>query len=362
MTKFKILYLYSELMGYQIPIFKEYVDTYGAEVDIVHWDHKKLTPYQPPALDGVSYYKRSDFSVRQLKEFVIKSNPDIIYISGWMDKSYLMAIRQMRKRGVPVVTAFDDIWYKTLRQKVASIFFPMIKHLFFSHAWVAGPYQFEFAKRLGFKNNEIIFNCLSADTALFNSIYLESISDKNANYPHRFLYVGRFEKIKGVDILAQAWMNLKARNESKDWELTLIGNGSLYESISAISEINIINFQQPEELVNEIKKYGCFILPSRLDQWGLVLHEFAAAGFPLICSDVCGAAPIFVNKNYNGFIFKSDDLFDLQKQMLKIINSNDTELFYLANKSHAMGQKITPELSASTFVSLIDNKNSKIKF
>lgn len=340
-------------MGYQIPIFEEYVKAYGADVHVMHRDKKKATPYLPTVIDGVRYYKRSDFSLKQLKEFVIKTKPDIIYISGWMDKGYLRAILPLRRQGVPVVTGLDDIWFKTLRQRVASILFPFIKPFFFSHAWVAGPYQYEFAKRLGFKNDEIIFNCLSADTALFNSVYSESLLNKKTNYPHKLLFVGRFEKVKGVDILAQAWRNIKARNESKDWELTLIGNGSLYESLTAFSEINIINFLQPEELALEIKKYGCFILPSRFEPWALVLHEFAAAGFPIICSDVCGAAPIFVAKNFNGYTFKSNDVEDLEKQILKIINASDTELISISNKSHDMGQKITPELAAASFISVI---------
>ena len=272
-----------------------------------------------------------------------------------MDNGYLRAIRTLRKQGVPVVTAFDDIWFKTFRQRVASILFPFIKPFFFSHAWVAGPYQYEFAKRLGFKNNEIIFNCLCADTVLFNLVYSESILNKKANYPHKFLYIGRFEKVKGVDILVQAWRKIKARNESKDWELTLVGNGALYESITAFSEINIINFLQPDELAIEIKKYGCFILPSRFEPWALVLHEFAAAGFPIICSDVCGAVPVFVTKNYNGYTCKPNDVDDLEKQMLKIINASDIELFSIANKSHDMGQKITPELSAASFMSVIND-------
>jgi len=349
----KILYLYTELMGYQIPIFREYVNTYDAEVHVMHKDKKKATPYVPPPIDGVKYYKRSDFSLKELKEFVIKINPDIIYISGWMDKGYVKAVRPLCKKGVPVVTGFDDIWFKTFRQRVASIVFPFIKPFYFSHAWVAGPYQYEYAKRLGFKNDEIIFNCLSADTSLFNSVYSESISDKKNKYPHKLLFVGRFEQVKGVDLLAQAWSNIKQRNESKDWELTLIGNGSLYESLAAFSDINIINFLQPEKLASEIKNYGCFILPSRFEPWALVLHEFAAAGFPIICTDVCGAVPVFVGNNFNGYTFKPNDVDSLEKQILKIINASDEELISLATKSHEMGQKITPQLSAASFISLI---------
>ncbi len=348
-----VLYLYSEIMGYQMPILKEYVKVYGAEVHVVHWNHKKLSHYSTPLIEGVSFYKRSEFTSAGLKEFVKKLNPDIIYISGWMDRGYLAAVNPLRLKGTPVVTAFDDIWFKTLKQKGASLLFPLIKSYFFSHAWVAGPYQYEYAKRLGFKNDDIVFNCLSADTSIFNKAYTDSASIKAQRYPHKFLYVGRFEIEKGVDILVNAWSNLKSKNECRDWGLTLIGNGSLHSSLSILPEIEIINFLQPEKLGEEIVKYGCFILPSRNEQWGIVLHEFTAAGFPIICSDICGAAPVFVANGYNGNTFKSGQVKDLEEQMLWIMNKSDEELKVISVRSNRIGQKISPELVAASFMSII---------
>lgn len=348
-----ILYLYSEIMGYQMPVLEEYVKVYGAEVHVVHWDHKKLSHYSILLIQGVSFYKRTEFTTAELKEFVKKLNPDIIYISGWMDRGYLAAVLPLRLKGTPVVTGFDDIWFGTFKQKVASLLFPLIKSFFFSHAWVAGPYQYEYAKKLGFKNNNIIFNCLSADTLIFNKAYIDSISIKAQRYPHKFLYVGRFEIEKGVDILARAWNNLVLKNESKDWGLTLIGNGSLHDSLSTLPKIEVINFLNPEKLGEEIVKYGCLILPSRNEQWGVVLHEFTMAGFPIICSDVSGAAPVFLVKGYNGNIFKSGSVLDLENQMLWMMNKSDDELKDMSLRSNRIGQKISPELVAANLISII---------
>jgi len=348
----KILYLYSDLIGYQIPIFKQYIEKYNAEVHVIYWDHKKLTPYKPPVIDKIHYYNRSAFSHKQLKEFVISSNPDIVYISGWMDMGYLAAVRKLRKKNIPVVCGFDDIWWKTPKQRIASFLFPLIKTRFFSHAWVAGPYQYEYAKRLGFKNNEIIFNCLSADIKAFNFEFNESLQKKKEKYPHRFLYVGRLELIKGADLLVKAWNNLS--DQKKDWELCIIGNGSLSNDIASFSNIDLLDFMQPEILVNVISNYGCFVLPSKKEQWALVLHEFSAGGLPIICSDACGGAPLFVIHNYNGYIFKSNKIKDLEKKMLQIINSTDEELIQMSENSHINGQKINPEMAAASFISILD--------
>lgn len=348
----KILYLYSELMGYQIPILKEYVTKYNAEVHVIHWDHKKLTPYRPPLFDNVYYYNRSEFTVNQLKKFVLNTKPDIVYISGWMDKGYLAAVWPLRKIGIPVVCGFDDIWFKTLKQKIASIVFPIFRKLFFSHAWVSGPYQYEFAKRLGFKNNEIIYNLYSADLEIFNNAYTESIKNKKKKYPHRFFYAGRFENVKGLDILIKAWKEIS--EQRKDWELYIIGNGSLHDYIASNKDIIVLDFMQPEILVNEIENSGCYILPSRFEPWALVLHEFSAAGLPIICSDICGAAPVFVTPGYNGFTFKTGNVKDLVRKMIKIINSSDAELILMSENSHKLGQKITPEISAASFMSVLN--------
>lgn len=349
----KILYLYSEIIGYQMPILEEYVNKYDAEVHVVHWNNKKLSNYIIPSIEGVKFYNRSDFSTIKLIKFVKNLNPDIIYISGWMDFSYLAAVIPMRLNNIPVVTAFDDIWFNTFKQRLASLLFPIFRKYLYSHAWVAGPYQYEFAKRLKFKNYNIVFNCLSANLSMFNKVYLDSSNNKRNKFPHKFLYVGRLETEKGVDILAKAWQNLCNRNLTKDWEMTFIGNGSLHEYLNNFKSVELLDFLQPEELVVEIKKYGCFILPSRKEQWGLVLHEFTAAGFPVICSDICGASPVFITNGLNGNTFKSGDIIDLEKQILKIINMSDLSLINMSKISNQLGQKISPEITAASFISIL---------
>lgn len=346
-----ILYLYSEIIGYQLPVFKEYVNRYNAIVYVIHWDKKKLSSYMLESTKNVFFLKRSQYNYSSIVKLAEEKNIDIVYVSGWMDFEYLKAIRKLKKMGIPIITGFDDIWWNSLKQVIASLFFHYIKKMFFTHAWVAGPYQFEYAKRLKFKNDEIIFNCLSADLELFNKVYDASIQRKQVQFPHRFLYVGRFELEKGVDILVNAWNSLKDRR--KDWTLTLIGNGSLKDLYDSVDGVEVIPFLQPNELTVLLDKYGCFILPSRREQWGVVLHEFAAAGFPIISSNVCGANPVFVKHNYNGYIYKSEDINSLTDALVYMIDKSDVDLFEMSVRSHSLGQMISPEITASSFLSVL---------
>ena len=349
--RLKILYLYSELVGYQIPIFEEYTSKYGADVHVISWDQKKLKPYTPPKLNNVTYYKRSLYTQKTLTELATEIQPDIIYISGWMDRDYLGLVRKFRKRGTPVVVGFDDQWKGTFRQLAASILFPAIRKRYYSHAWVAGPYQYEFAKRLGFMNREIIFNLLSCNLRLFSQ-GIDNLKSKEVDYPKSFLYVGNFRRTKGTDILIEAYTEYQLKYNGK-WKMICVGNGDMQPLLENVPNVEILGFARQEELVEISKRAGVFILPSRSEQWGVVVQEFAAAAMPLILSGNIGARPEFFIENYNGLTY-ADNLPENLAIVMDIMSKKEKEeLVEMAKNSFILSQKITPQISAASFMSIL---------
>ena len=348
----KILYLYAELMGYQIPILKEYTETYNAQVHVVHWDNKKLTPYIPPLINNVLYYNRSDYSIKKLKTLTKTIAPDIVYISGWQDKGYLYAAYYLKRKGIPIVAGFDDQWRGTLKQYIASLLFPLTLKRIFCNAWVAGPYQFEYARRLGFKKIDIIYNLLSGNTNIF-SIGEALLKIKTKNYPKSFLYVGNFRKVKGTDILVEAYKIYKGKYNGT-WNLTCIGNGEMLYMIENEPEITVLGYTLQEELI-EISKYsGVYVLPSRLDQWGVVVHEFASLGMPLLLSENVGARALFLIDNYNGLIYKDNSAENLAKAMFQFSLKSDLELIEMGKRSFQLSLAINPSFCAANFLSILN--------
>jgi glycosyltransferase involved in cell wall biosynthesis len=67
-----------------------------------------------------------------------------------------------------------------------------------------------------------------------------------------------------------------------------------------VSEVMPYNY-----LFKEIKNSGCLILPSLHEPWGMVVHEFSAAGLPLILSDQVGSRFSYLINNENGYLFNS---------------------------------------------------------
>ncbi|MEE6186756.1 hypothetical protein [Niabella digestorum] len=106
----KILFLYAELNPYNIPVLKELVRN-DFSIYIIHWDHKKLTPYIPPILEGVKYFKRSKYDGEKILSLIEQVKPSVICTSGWMDPVYNAVARQVRKSSkIPVIAMTDTQW------------------------------------------------------------------------------------------------------------------------------------------------------------------------------------------------------------------------------------------------------------
>lgn len=347
-----IVYLYTEIMPYQTIIFEQY-SALGFEVSAFYLDKERQTPYFPPRIENVIYLPISLFSKNTLLEYVLEKKPVAIVVAGWFSPLYNYVSRAILKMNLcPVVCAIDTQYLKRLKQIIGMLASKFIIRSTFSHMWVPGPRQYEFARLLGYPRDRIIFNSLSGNVDLFKSA---SIEFKKKSYPKRFLYVGRFSNEKGLNLLIEAWDSI---SEKKGWTLTIVGNGPMEMEIKKKNNIEVIPFSEQERLVQIAEQSGCFILPSNYEPWALVLHEFAAAGIPIICSDACGAADVFVIHGYNGFIFKAKSSKEICNSISKIINMPVNELISLGQRSRDLSERITPQISAMSLLGILNNNSN----
>lgn len=339
-----ILYLYSELGPYNIPVFRQLVSHWNANITVIHWDERCLKPYSVPEVDGVRFIKRSAVDKSSITKLISDLNPAVVYISGWMDKTYLKSILPYRRKGGKVVVGFDDIWVGSIRQYVGSIYFKFWLKRYFTHAWVAGEYQFEYARKLGFSKDNIIFDLLSADVDRFSSANYSASSSS-------FLYVGNFRTVKGTDLLAKAFSYYK--NElGGEYDLICIGNGELKGCLSQ-EGITVVDYMSQERLLEYVDNSVTFVLPSVHDQWGVVVHEFASAGLPLIVSSGVGSKTKFVINGYNGFIFENGDVESLARKFLAIEKSSLDKRKAMSSGSLTLSSRVSPETSAANLMSLV---------
>ena len=210
-----------------------------------------------------------------------------------------------------------------------------------------------FAKKMGFMDNKIFNGAYSCDQNYFQSIYLNSKSAKENKFPHRFIFVGRYYEFKGINELWQAFIELKSETKN-DWELWCLGTGDV-KPIDHPS-IKHFGFVQPDEMEKFIKETGVFVLPSRFEPWGVALHEFSSAGFPLLCSDEVGAAEAFLEEGKNGFSFPANDKNALREKMKKIISLSNNDLIKMGERSNELSKKITTDTWADSVFKMINEK------
>ncbi|MES2654753.1 MAG: glycosyltransferase family 4 protein [Bacteroidota bacterium] len=351
----KLLVLYAELMPYNMACFKSLVNNWEATIHVVRWDKKVLTPYQPENIDGVTYYNRSAFSLEQIKSLYNTIQPDAIFVSGWMDKDYLKICKIAKLNKVPVITSADSQWTGSIKQRLGAISAKFYFKKLFDYIMIPGAYQFEFAKRIGFKNNQILFNLYAGDVSFYSKLYQEHLPQKTNQYPKNILFLGRFADVKNCRLLIDAFTEL-THPQKAAWKIYFIGNGPLEKDIPVNDNFKIYPFMPPLELAKVLPEIGLFCLPSKKEPWGVVVHEMAAYGLPLLISNACGAATAFVKNAYNGFTFQSENKASLQFQLLQLFNKTDDELLAMGKKSNQLAKQILPDIWASEMVHIMQTK------
>ncbi len=352
-SKPRLLFLYTELAGYFIACLKKLSELHEVEIYVIHWPVNKEAPFKFDFSGSVNFYRKKDFTPQALKEKVEAINPDFIYCSGWIDKDYLSIAKSFKKK-IPVVIGLDNQWTGSLKQQVACFISRFTIIRIFTHCWVPGQKQRSYALKLGFKPERIKDGYYSADVDLFLNMADKSLPAKKAKYPHRFIYAGRYYKFKGINDLWKAFIEWQNKEQS-DWELWCVGTGT--EVPAEHPKIKHIGFVQPENFASIIENGGVFILPSHFEPWGVVLHEFAAAGFPLIASDAVGAGEAFIKVDENGYLFKSGDSEGLKALMKKIASKTDEQLLKMGYLSREKALSITPAKWAETAMNIIKEYN-----
>lgn len=343
-----IIFLWAEVGSYLEAVLNILPRKTVGTIGIVHWDQRGLnsTKHVINVEDNVAVYPRSQTNDMQILAILKKTSPEIIVISGWMDKGYIWACKKYKNANskVKIVAGIDDIWIGSIRQRVGQIYYKIFYRKLFEFMWISGQPQFSFAQRFGYDNESIISNLYSADTEKF---------EIRSGIIKRFIFVGRFVKIKALDLLVQSYCRLP-ENVQNEWPLLLIGDGDQKSIILEQNNpnIKILPFLQPEELRRELLKGGVGCLPSHKDQWGVVLHEYALMGLPMLVSSGCGAVTEFLISGFNGFMFRKSDVNDLHRAMNMIISLTDEEFSQFCKNSTKLGARITSDISVASLLSV----------
>jgi glycosyltransferase involved in cell wall biosynthesis len=138
----------------------------------------------------------------------------------------------------------------------------------------------------------------------------------------RLLFVGRFDRQKGLDLLLNYY-----RNNDVIYPLDIVGDSVLSnndQDTEALLNVELLGWKTSADLAAIYSQYSAVVMPSRWEGFGLVAIEALRSGTPVICSDR-GALPFIIKNGMNGFVFDLDNINDALNSTLLIFNSSDIQ-------------------------------------
>ncbi|MBN8787272.1 MAG: glycosyltransferase family 4 protein [Terrimonas sp.] len=344
--RLKFLFLYSRLPDYFYQCVKYLVEKAvpDSEAWVVCFKNDDNAPYELQ-----NQHAKVRITGKKKLQELHQWNPDVLYVSGWIDKDYKKIARSWKQK-VPVVIGVDNLWQNTWRQRLAAIVSGSYLRSMATHLWIPGYPQYEFVRRLGFPASHILFDMYCADTTKFYK--------QTDGFRKRIIFAGRMVEYKRPDLLLKTFVSLVSTDTGlQEWELLMVGNGPMQDKLkqqyAGERNIQFLPFVQPRDLVALYHDSCIFCMPSVHEHWGLVVQEAAAAGLALLLSDTCGAASAFLINGYNGAVFRSLDEAHFKKQLSRLMHSGDSALQDFGMRSRELSKKINHATWAANLMSVL---------
>lgn len=263
---------------------------------------RKLTLFPGEAYDAIAWPRRL------LRQFAALWRCRMVLVGiGYNERDIIVLSWLLRLCGVYVValseSKFDDFertapyeWFKALVLQA------------YSAAIVGGARQASYFRFLGFRKRPVL---PGYDTVGIARVRAMAGNAKTAFAARPFAFVGRFVAKKNLPVLIEAYAAYRASTGPDARRLVLIGAGpaepAIREQIDALglaASVDLPGFIGPEDVARQLASSLALVLPSRVEQWGLVVNEALALGLPVIVSTAVGARDALVRNLVNGCVIE----------------------------------------------------------
>lgn len=284
-----------------------------------------------------------------------KDRPDIIHTIGVRSFQSLVAALISRKYKIPLIisdqgglTTHPDVLGNGL---VGKFFYklqmPLVKFVINQAARVSVPNEYEkeiFSKLTEPKKIQIIQNGINLE-----QIHSTKFADFKTKYDidrNFILFVGRFAKVKGVDILLKSWLEVKEKNENLNLKLVIMGVDFGFESemLKMIDSMNIsdsvVVIRKPprEDILAAYSECLFLVLPSRWELSPLTPLEGFAFRKPTISTTVHGI-PYTIKNNENAILVSPENSSELANAIVNLIKDESKRNQY-GNAGYTLVQNI----------------------
>lgn len=247
---------------------------------------------------------------------ILRRDVDVLWVHSYSYLTTWLAIAAAQLKGVPVLLREEQTllrrrpWPKRwVRAVVLRALFRRI------HALSIGSANRAYFRHYGVPEERIFFVPYAADA---ETLQCEptAMEARRAEIRASFgiapddgpvlLVVGKLVARKGVETALGAFRRVRERHRCA---LLVVGDGPLRQDLAAQAERQLISgdvhfacFLNRSEIARAYAAADVFLIPSRIEPWGLVVNEAMNFGLPVVATEAVGSAQDLVRPGENGFV------------------------------------------------------------
>lgn len=327
--------------GHDVSIvtFEQGNHSFAFEIDrnIKHYELncRRFTLYKYPKIIRLfKLWQMNRLFIRRWNSLVKEQKPDVV-VSTTNSGDFLREILTARDKTKIIVeshTAFIyDMGSRSILKKIwLARYIQIIKRCKMIISLTNG--DAEFWRKQGFGNVCVVPNPLSS--------FPERICDV-FKIPYRIIYVGRFDKVKRIPLLVEAFSLIAGKFPL--WFIDIFGEGEECDAITKIikrfkMEKRIIMKAPTNSIYEEYKRSQFLVLCSSYEGFGLVLIEAMANGIPCVSFDCPYGPREIIQDGVSGLLVKNGDVQDLAAKMEWLITHETERLLMGAEAKHVASQ------------------------
>jgi len=289
----------------------------------------------------VWFYKQLFFVNPGMYFQMIRDSQDVIHTIGLRSFQSLVAAFVAKKKNIPLIisdqggltTHPDLIQNSTSKKLLYRLQLPFIKFIIKQASKIIVPNEYEkqifLDRRFGLENSEKI-------TIIKNGVNMSSLTS-TINFKKKYdldmpfiLFLGRFSRVKGLDILLNAIKIIKNSNFSKQIKFVIMGvdfgfQQQMFEMIKKLdikNMVHVIKNPPRDDVIAAYRETEFLVLPSRWELSPLTPLEGFVFKKSMISTNVHGI-PSTINNGENCILIENEDFEELATQIMKLINDPD---------------------------------------
>jgi len=295
--------------------------------------------------------------LRTTRHYFETQKPDIVVLTGYNRKFNWAALYVCHQLNIPVYLYLVG-WAE---ERSRSFFKETIKQWmcrYFNGALVTGVRAQAYAEKLGINPDKVWRIGNVVDNDHFSQGKRHSTFLPEGEKPY-FLVVSRLSSEKNLERLLQAFTKYKQMGGL--WSLVIAGTGPEEEKLKllmrqlGVSDVQWVGWVSYEDLPGLYAHAGCFILPSIIEPWGLVVNEAMAAGLPVLVSRTCGCVPELCWRGINGYDFDPTNVEQITSQLYRV-SSGFVDLEWMRLRSRSIIKHYSLDNWTAAILDMLSNE------